>query len=104
MTEYEAVQEILGRCAALGIQAHHCNDSRHCQGSGFPDLVIASVHGLIFIEMKLDSFSTSKPKQTTWRHVLRASGVAALQMTVAQLPEILGMLDELANGPLSLVS
>jgi hypothetical protein len=98
MTEAEAVTRILDRCAELGLLAHHDPDARKSKGSpGFPDLVIAGVKGLMFIEMKLDSFSKVSSMQTTWRHTLKASGQTAEIFTVAELPGVLDMIEELAQ-------
>lgn len=97
MTEYEAVQRILDRCRELGILCHHCDDSTRCSGTpGLPDIIVAGVKGLMFIEMKKDSFSKVSTMQVTWRHTLKASGQNADIYCVAELSGVLDMLEDLA--------
>jgi hypothetical protein len=97
MTENEAIKRILDRCDELGLLAHHDSDSRKVQGTpGFPDVVVAGTDGLMWIEMKEDSFSKISSAQVTWKYTLKSSGQNADIYTTADLPMILDMLEELA--------
>lgn len=71
--ELQAPVEIL--CERLGLRYHHCRHAYSCSGqAGFPDLVIAGVHGVIFAELKLSSYHKRNSQQSVWFHTLEASG------------------------------
>jgi hypothetical protein len=97
ISEYEAVQRLLDYARDLGILAHHCNDSRYCQGNGMPDVIAAGPRGVAFIEIKTDSFSRVRPEQTSWHHMLRASGQQAWILTIAELPAAFDILESIAQ-------
>lgn len=77
--------ELLGEYKA-GLVWHHCRDGRACVGDpGLPDLIIVSCWGVLWVEVKPHSGSTLKPGQTTWRHMLLASGQRHVIWTQADL-------------------
>lgn len=60
-------------CCWYHLTYHHCRDSRHCDGNGFPDLVIVGPLGTIFRELKVKG---REPvfTQRLWGNMLRATG------------------------------
>lgn len=96
MTHRQLVETILARAACYPVAAHGCGDSRACTGTrGFPDLVIAGQHGLMFIEAKTDGDDTTA-WQDLWRWTLMSvdglcdgacarSGILYLLVTPADL-------------------
>lgn len=68
------VAEIQHRAELRGLLSHNCRVSTSCKGSrGLPDLIIAGVHGTVFIEVKTGHHDPA-PDQTTWIYTLRAGG------------------------------
>ena len=60
MTEDQLLAEVTALCDRLGLLWHHDPDSRRSKGTkGFPDLVIAGPHGIIFAELKSEDGDTS---------------------------------------------
>lgn len=58
-----------------GALAHHCRDSRLCDGDpGFPDTIIAAPGGLLAAEIKLPG---RRPHggQVSWKYTLQAAGI-----------------------------
>ena len=77
--------ELLDEYAA-SLAWHHCRDSRLCDGgSGVPDLIIAGPRGVLWAEVKPGSWSGLRPRQTTWKHMLLASGQRHVVWTQADL-------------------
>lgn len=74
MTERELTALVLAACRDRGLLAHHCRDSRHCQGEkGLPDLLVVGRY-LLFAELKGESERFSMA-QLRWRDYLRRAGV-----------------------------
>lgn len=65
MTHGELVGLILAKARSLGLLAHHCRDGRHCDGAGFPDVVVAGRGGMLFAEVKTGSGETTG-EQDAW--------------------------------------
>ena len=84
----ELLGEYDGRLGHFGTPLvwHHCRDSRLCDGgSGLPDLIIAGPAGVIFAEVKPGTWSTVRPQQTTWKHMLLAAGARWVLWTEADV-------------------
>lgn len=80
-----AIIEVLGEYKGRLVW-HHCRDSRLCEGgSGLPDLIIAGPGGVLFAEVKPGTWSMLRPQQTTWRHMLLASGAYHVVWTQADV-------------------
>ena len=75
MTEGDLLSEVLRLAEKYGVLAYHVYDSRRSSGPGFPDLVLASTSGLMFVELK-DSVGMRSPDQVTWAYTLAAAGQA----------------------------
>lgn len=73
MTEDDLLARVLELAAKLRILAYHPYDSRRSTSPGFPDLVLAGRHGVIFAELKSGG-GHMEPDQQTWRYQLLASG------------------------------
>lgn len=73
MRHGDLVRAILGRCAELGLFAHYCRDGRHCEGAGFPDLVIAGPGGVLYREVK-GRDGVLRPEQGAWGFTLQIGG------------------------------
>jgi hypothetical protein len=73
MTEQELLSQITKLCDDRNIIYHHCYDSRKCAGNGFPDLVIAGKHRVLWVELK-SQYGTFDPQQTKWKYALLATG------------------------------
>lgn len=73
MPELALMSEVMRICERHGALVFHSGDSRRDQGRGFPDLVIVSVHGVLWRELKT-GYGPLSPHQTTWRHTLLAAG------------------------------
>ncbi|HEV2244924.1 MAG TPA: hypothetical protein VGR98_28070 [Streptosporangiaceae bacterium] len=70
MTETELAAAIIEHCDRLGLAVHHCRDSRKCEGTpGLPDMIIASVYGIMFAELKGPDGDTSAD-QDMWLYTL----------------------------------
>lgn len=93
MTEEQFLARLIDLCESSGYLYHHCMDGRKCMGPGFPDLVIASTSGLVFIETKKNSFSKVSKAQVTWRHTLKASGQVMEMFTIAELGVALDLIE-----------
>lgn len=64
--EHAFTRQVLALARSLDLLAHWCGDSRRCEGQkGFPDLVIAGEHGIIFAELKSAAGETSA-QQDLW--------------------------------------
>lgn len=74
MTEPEYLRHVYALAEKAGVRVHHCNDSRHCHGKGFPDLVLIGAHGLMFREVKASPGDWPKPEQVGLLWLLKASG------------------------------
>lgn len=74
MTEAGLMEHIRKLCRDLGLLAFHVRDSRGSWGPGFPDLVIASRKGTLFVECKSMSGSLSAD-QRAWRDALITAGM-----------------------------
>jgi hypothetical protein len=93
MDHDELVAEIQRRADSLGLLSHYCQRSTICKGSrGMPDLIIAGIHGVVFVEVKSVSKDPA-PDQTTWIYTLRAAGQDAYVMRETSLSN--GSLDDL---------
>jgi hypothetical protein len=74
MTHDELAAEIQHRAGSRGLLSHYCQRSTTCKGSrGMPDLIIAGIHGVIFVEIKSIGEDPA-PDQATWIYTLRAGG------------------------------
>jgi hypothetical protein len=79
-----AVMELARRESVL---AHHCGDSRLCQGTpGFPDTILAGPRGLILAELKLAG-KRMEGDQLTWAYTLVAAGIRHYLFTPADLED-----------------
>lgn len=60
---------IISLARSAGLLAHHCADSRKCEGDrGFPDLVILGTRGVLLAELKMTSGETSASQdEWAWR-------------------------------------
>lgn len=75
MTEDQLMAAVIGELDRRGLLWHHDPDSRRSQGSkGFPDLVIASRHAVLFREVKGEDGETSAD-QDEWGWTLREPGL-----------------------------
>lgn len=74
MTEDGLMEHIRVICKQLGLLAFHVRDSRGSWGPGFPDLVIASRKGTLFVECKSMTGTVSQD-QRKWRDALTAAGM-----------------------------
>jgi hypothetical protein len=89
----QLVAEIQQRASARGLLSHYCQRSTICKGSrGMPDLIIAGIHGVIFVEVKAIGQDPA-PDQTTWIYTLRAGGQDAYVIRETDLSN--GSLDDL---------
>lgn len=75
MSEAQFQQRIIDYCQLRGLLVFHDNDSRRNR-AGFPDLVVAGAHGVIFAELKTET-GKLRPEQETWLLKLRAAGSTA---------------------------
>src|ERR1017187_10566901 len=74
MRERELQSQVEALADGYGLMWHNCRDSRWCEGhSGFPDLVIVGLGGVIFAELKSWTGRMS-PDQTMWRYALECTG------------------------------
>ena len=73
MTEAELQAQIIPLANSYGLLVFHSGDSRRDTGRGFPDLTIASKHGLMYRELKDDHGDLSSA-QATWKWTMLASG------------------------------
>lgn len=70
MDERTLTQLIIAECGRRGLLVHHCKDARLCEGTpGVPDLIIASVCGVVMVELKTEDGETSAD-QDLWAYVL----------------------------------
>lgn len=75
ISRHEAiVARVTGMAHQRRYLVHYCGSSLYCAGRGLPDLIIVTPRGVIFAEIKVDSFSKVSPEQTTWKHALLACG------------------------------
>ncbi len=77
MTEAQLQAGVLGECQRLGLRVHHNYRSDRAGiregGRGFPDLVIAGEHGVLFRELKTEDGRTSTD-QDWWAWYLDHAG------------------------------
>lgn len=73
MTEAQLQAKIVYRAQELSILAFYVPDSRKVTTTGFPDLVLAGRHGVIFAELKSAS-GAMRADQITWKYTLLSSG------------------------------
>jgi hypothetical protein len=74
VTESDYLADVYEICKDAGVSVHHCNDSRHCHGAGFPDLLLIGVRGILFREVKASATDRPRPEQTAILWLLRAAG------------------------------
>ena len=80
VTELELQALVLEHCQDPGLYAHHCRDSRHCDGPrGFPDLIAVGGGRLVVAELKSDDGRWNRD-QLEWRARFRAAGVDVLEL------------------------
>jgi hypothetical protein len=61
VTEAEFQRAVERLCVALGLWYHHCSQAHRCHGpAGLPDLLIVSIKGCMWLELKSDEGTTSK--------------------------------------------
>lgn len=76
MDERALTGKIIRECGRHGLLVHHCPDSRRCTGTpGLPDLIIASVKGILVAELKGKDGHTSA-MQDLWLYNLHRGGIA----------------------------
>jgi hypothetical protein len=74
MTEAELLREVLRLASEYGVLAHHCGDSRLCQGdAGMPDVFLVGSEHVMWAELKSDTGGTT-PDQTTFKWRLLSCG------------------------------
>lgn len=73
MTERELDNGVRAICRDLRLHRYHTWDSRKSD-SGFPDLVIAGLGGVLFRELKRES-ATPTIRQQQWLDILAAGGM-----------------------------
>jgi len=83
-------------CAWLRLKWHHETDSRKTR-KGWPDLVIAGPHGVVFSELKKNERERPSPEQEEWLNTLHAAGARVYVWRPADWPEINRVLHELAG-------
>lgn len=66
MNERAFQQEVIDLAWKHQVLCYHSGDSRRDTGRGFPDLVLAGLHGVMFAELKSSTGSTSSA-QTIWK-------------------------------------
>jgi|ERR1035441_795081 hypothetical protein len=74
MLETELQAEVLDLCKKYRLRVFHSTDSRRDIGPGWPDLIIVG-KSLIAVELK-QQYTNLSVMQTTWKHALKAAGVA----------------------------
>lgn len=74
-TEAELEDAVLARCDELGLMVLDIPDSRRLgrYGRGYPDLTIASLRQVVWVELKSAGGDLSK-EQRRWKLVLQATG------------------------------
>lgn len=74
MTEDELLSQVKRMCEQRGLLWVHIPDSRraHCS-AGFPDILIAGQHGVLYRELKND-YGELRPDQQLWQWVLVTAG------------------------------
>lgn len=85
MTEREYLAEVYELAAKAPVSVHHCNDSRYCHGTGFPDLVLIGARGVLWREVKASPGDRATPEQTALLWLLRATGQDARLWTERDL-------------------
>jgi hypothetical protein len=84
MTEAQLLTEVLGICRECNILASHSYDSRRDYGRGFPDLVMAGKHHVLFAELKANG-GTFSSEQIGWKYRLVACGANYVYWTPRDL-------------------
>lgn len=93
MTEQELQSLVLAELDGQGLLAHHCRDSRHCDGpKGFPDVIAVGNGRLVVAELKSDDGRWNLA-QLGWRHAFRSAGVDVLELRPADWREALAKVD-----------
>lgn len=72
MTEKQLLAAVVELAGYLGIFVYHTHDSRRSE-PGFPDLVLAGTHGMLFAELKSADGRMSRA-QLAWRWRLMKAG------------------------------
>jgi hypothetical protein len=73
VTEAQFTRDVLALARKHGVLAHHCRDSRHCEGNpGFLDLVLVG-RKVLFAELKLEDGDTSADQDLWIWHLERAT-------------------------------
>jgi hypothetical protein len=76
--EREFCRLIATAAMGMGLLVHWCPDSRRCVGRrGFPDLVIAGPHAVIFREVKMADGDPS-PDQDLWGWILSSDAASRM--------------------------
>lgn len=85
MNEKQLTRAVLAMAASAGVLAHHCRDSRHCDGPpGFPDLLLLGGGGLVLAELKSDDGQTSAG-QDLWAWTAHQAGITIPVLRPADL-------------------
>lgn len=85
MSESVFTGEVMRLARRLGLLAHHCKDSRKCEGAaGFPDLIALGERGLLIAELKTENGDTSAG-QDLWAWTASRSGLAIPVLRPADL-------------------
>jgi hypothetical protein len=95
LTEGEFTRLVIGLALAAGVLVHHCGRARECEGGpGFPDLVLAGHHRVLFAELKrlyapAVRWSARSAEQVTWARCLTGcNGAPYVLWTPADLIHI----------------
>lgn len=83
IVEADLQRELIRFCQIKGWLVHACWDGWHCDGKGFPDVVVASHSNVVWIELKAHSTSRVRPEQTGWKYTLQAAGEHYKRWTIA---------------------
>jgi hypothetical protein len=84
--EKDLLADVIGLCKQHSVTWMHLDDSRRNHSAvGWPDLVLAGSHHVIFRELKRDSTSPVSPMQRKWLWTLQATGHSARVWYTADL-------------------
>jgi hypothetical protein len=91
-------QRITDLCDLLGLRWFHSGDSRRDSCKGYPDLTIAGLGGVLWLEVKKENGRTSS-HQSDWMTMLNVSGQRAFIVRPSDWHKVEYLLRELAALP-----
>jgi hypothetical protein len=94
----DLVRLIVNWARRAGAVAHHCRDARYCDGAGLPDVIMAGIGGVAFIEVKTGS-GEPRPEQNDWLGTLRASGALVMVCGPGDLADVDELITNLVTWP-----